>query len=143
MRVMRYMAIDPGDKRTGLATGDDITGIVTPLTTLELALSGEALIDALITQVNQHEPGCLVVGLPLNMDGTEGPRAKLVRRFAARLAEHTLLDVVFQDERLSSYEADQTMARSGRTHKQKKQIRDALAAAAILRDYLDGLDHTP
>jgi putative Holliday junction resolvase len=70
------------------------------------------------------------------MDGTEGPRAKSVRVFAERVAKATGRVVHFHDERLSSVEADWKMARSGLTHGQKKARRDALAAAAILQDFL-------
>jgi putative Holliday junction resolvase len=134
---MRYLAIDLGDKRTGLAVGDDVTNVVTPLEVVQQPV-GPALIDAIGRVIASHEPDELVIGLPLNMDDTEGPRAKLVREFAASLHGAHPLPVHFQDERLTSYAADQQMARSGRTHKQKKQARDALAAAAILRDFLDG-----
>ncbi len=129
------LAVDIGDKRTGLAVGDDVTGVVTPVQTLNLPL-GDALLDALCGAVTEHEPDVLVVGLPLNMDGTEGPRARLVRDLAERLAGRVETPVHYQDERLTSFAADQKMARSGRTHGQKKALRDALAAAEILRDYL-------
>jgi putative Holliday junction resolvase len=72
------------------------------------------------------------------MDGTEGPAAKAARDFGERLAARSNLPVHFQDERLTSYAADQSMAQSGRTHKQKKELRDALAAAELLREILDG-----
>ncbi len=133
---MRYLAIDLGDKRTGIATGNDLTGMVAPVATLEVP-RGEALITALATLIEEHNPDRVILGLPLNMDGTEGPRAKLVREFAKQLANATPVEVICHDERLSSFEADQAMAQSGRTHKQKKRLRDALAAAAILRDYLE------
>jgi putative Holliday junction resolvase len=143
---MLFLCIDLGDKRTGLAAGDDGTRVVTPLTVLEVAIAergGQALLDAiareaLATLGPQRDAGELVVGLPLNMDDTEGPRAKIVRAFAARIAEATGRTIHFQDERLSSSDADWTMARSGLTRGQKKARRDALAAAAILRDFLDG-----
>lgn len=142
---MRYLCIDLGDKRTGLAAGDSETGIVAPVDVIETPVSvqgGEVLLRDLERAVREHlgEParsaGVLVVGLPLNMDGTEGPRSKTVRAFAARLAERTGREVRFHDERLSTAEADWSMARSGLTRGQKKARRDALAAAAILRDYL-------
>jgi putative Holliday junction resolvase len=142
---MRYLAIDLGDKRTGLAVGDAVTGIVSPLRVVEVAITergGEALLEALsATVAEQFSPFAqaeLVVGLPLNMDGSEGPRAKVVREFAARLAARLQPARVmhFQDERLSSADADWQMARSGKTHKEKKQIRDALAAATVLSDFL-------
>ena len=145
---MRYICIDLGDKRTGLAAGDSITRLATPLAVLEVSISeraGEALLDAIARaigeQISAHSQAELVIGLPLNMDGTEGPRSKLVRDFAARLHKKLVPPraIHFQDERLTSADADWQMARSGMTHKQKKQHRDALAAAAILSDYLKTL----
>lgn len=131
---MRFLAIDLGDKRTGLAVGDDDLRIPSPLRVIER--SGEALLDDIARAISDHNPDALVMGLPLNMDGTEGPRAKIVRAFAERLASRTHLPVHFHDERLSSDAADWQMAGAGLTRGQKKQRRDALAAAAILRDFL-------
>lgn len=145
---MRYLCIDLGDKRTGIAAGDSITRIAAPVGVIELPISeraGEALIEAVLRAVNDqvspHARATIVFGLPLNMDGTEGPRARHVRTFATRLAERLGPDrpVLFHDERLSSADADWQMAGSELTHKQKKLRRDALAAAAILRDYLASL----
>jgi putative Holliday junction resolvase len=136
---MRYLAIDLGDKRTGLALGDDEMRIISPLKVI-VAAAGEARLAAIMKAIEEHRPDALVVGLPLNMDGTEGERAKIAHAFAASLAERCDLPLHVQDERLTSYAADQKMARTGRTHGQKKQLRDALAAAEILGDFFDGLD---
>lgn len=133
------MAIDLGDKRTGLAVGDDDTALVSPLDVIE-SPRGDLLFSALLEHIARQEPDALVIGLPLNMDGTEGARAKIARDFGDDLARHCTLPMHFQDERLTSYAADQRMARSGRTHRQKKELRDALAAAEILRDYLQTLE---
>lgn len=133
---MRYLAVDLGAKRTGLAAGDDVTRLVQPVEVLQVP-RGPALMDALAKAVDRHGPDAIVVGMPLNMDGSEGAAAKDVRAFAADLAARTRLPVHLQDERLTSFEADARMAQSGRTHKQKKELRDALAAAAILEDWLD------
>lgn len=112
-----------------------MTGLVTPVGVLEVP-RGPRLVEAIERAVAEHGPDVLVLGLPLNMDGTEGPAAKSARAFGAKIAERTGLEIAWQDERLTSYAADGRMARSGRTHKQKKQLRDALAAAEILRDHL-------
>lgn len=140
---MRYIAIDLGDKRTGLALGDDETFLVSPLDVIECPsglCGGDALLDliakAIDDAVSPHARCELVVGLPMNMDGTEGPRAKLVRDLAGRIASRVRRAVHFQDERLTSAAADWSMSQSGLTHKQKKERRDALAAAAILNDFL-------
>lgn len=133
---MRLIGLDMGDKRTGVATGSDDVGLATPVGVLEAPV-GERLTAQILVAIDEHGADRIVIGLPLNMDGTEGPRAKLVREFAATLAERTSIPIELQDERLSSYEADRRMARSGLTHKQKKSRRDALAAAAMLQDYLE------
>jgi len=140
---MRYLAIDFGDKRTGIALGDDETFLVTPLDVIECPsglCGGEALIDLLTKAfddaVSPHARCELVVGLPVNMDGTEGPRAKAVRALADKLGSRSGRRVHLQDERLTSAAADWSMAQSGLTHDQKKMRRDALAASAILSDFL-------
>jgi putative Holliday junction resolvase len=134
---MRYLAVDLGDKRTGLAAGDDVVRLVQPVEVLQVP-RGPALLDALARAVDRHGPDALVVGLPLNMDGTEGGSARSVREFGALIAERTRLPVHYQDERLTSFEADERMARSGRTHREKRELRDALAACAILEGFLAG-----
>lgn len=142
---MRYLCIDLGDQRTGLAVGDDQTGVALPLELLEVPIDqrqGEALIDAVLAAIAAQFSALaafeLVVGLPLNMDGTEGPRTKVVRAFVKRLETRLAppRTVHFQDERLSTVQADARMARTGLTHKQKKARRDAIAAGAILEAFL-------
>lgn len=139
--ALRYLAIDLGDRRTGFAVGDDVTGLVQPAgateTPIEHAggMSLEREIERAIDDyLNRGDE--LVFGLPINMDGSEGVRAKRVRAMAERVASRTGRRVHFQDERLTSADADWQMARTGLTHGQKKTRRDALAAATILRDFL-------
>lgn len=138
---VRFLCIDLGDKRTGLAVGDDVTMLASAVGVLEVPRErdgGRALLDAIAKAVEEHlgPRDELVLGLPLNMDDSEGPRAKMVREFAAKLGERAGRAVHLYDERLSSVQADWAMGRTGMTHKQKKQKRDALAAAAILREFL-------
>jgi putative Holliday junction resolvase len=135
---MRYLAIDLGDKRTGVAVGDTFTGIVTPLDVIQTASEHERF-TRLRDLIEWEGPGALVVGWPLNMDGSVGPSAHKCKAFADRLGEATRLPVHLHDERLTSAEADEQMAMSGLTHKQKKARRDALAAAAILRGFFESL----
>ncbi|MEO1130249.1 MAG: Holliday junction resolvase RuvX, partial [Planctomycetota bacterium] len=81
---MRYLGVDLGDRRTGLAVGDDITSLASPEGVLEIPITREnELIEALIATVRDQDVDGVVLGLPLNMDDTEGPRAKLARRFGA------------------------------------------------------------
>jgi putative Holliday junction resolvase len=145
---MRYLAIDLGDKRTGIATGDATTRIASPVAVLDVPAAerqGQALMDAIVRTIadfwTPRDPGELVVGLPINMDGTEGPAAKKARDIARVLSERTKRRVHLFDERLTSAEADWRMAQSGLTHAQKKARRDAIAAAAILEGFLNSLSN--
>lgn len=131
----RYLAVDVGGKRTGLALGDTLTRMAMPVEVLHVP-KGPALLDAIAKAVKSHAPDAIVMGLPLNMDGSEGPAVAQAREFAAEVRMRSGLEVHLQDERLTSFEADQRMARTGRTHGEKKELRDALAAAALLEDFL-------
>jgi len=135
----RYLAIDLGNKRTGLAVGDPESGIVTPLQVIEVS-DVAVLLERIADVIKEQETSELVIGLPLNMDGTEGPRAKEIRTFADALTQCCGQQVHLVDERLSTFEADQRMGRTGLTHGEKKARRDALAASVILTDFLAGLD---
>lgn len=135
---MRYLAIDIGERRTGFALGDSELCLVQPLEVIQHPRPDDVL-DAIDRVVEEHQPVELVIGLPLNMDDTEGPAAKRSRTIAASVEERTGLPVHLFDERLTSFEADSRMARSGRTHSQKKRVRDAVAAAALLEDYFSSL----
>ncbi len=134
--MTRFLAVDLGDRRTGTATGDDQTGFAAPGTVLEVP-RGPRLVAALVRAAAEADADALVLGLPLNMDDSEGPRARLTRTFAAELAAATGRPVHLQDERLTSFAAEEALAGSGRTRREKKRRRDALAAAELLRDFLE------
>ena len=139
LSCVRYVCVDLGDKRTGLACGDTVTGVVTAVKVVEVSVGlegGRVLVRELAREVRALGAGALVVGLPINMDDSEGPRAKKVRGLGDALGKETGLGVFYQDERLTSADADWQMARTGMTRGEKKQRRDALAAATILRDFL-------
>lgn len=135
---MRYLAIDLGQRRTGLAIGDDFMCIASPLEVIETA-SPEHRLRLLEAAIAEQEPDALVLGLPLNMDGSESPASKDVRAVGELLQQRTKKPVHYVDERLSSYAADQQMAGSNLTRGGKKARRDALAAANVLQDFLAGL----
>lgn len=137
---MRYLGVDLGDKRTGLALADTESGLVSPQGLIETPIgreAGEALLRDLERAAADLGPAEVVVGLPLNMDGTEGLRTKLVRAYAGRIAARLNLPVHLHDERLSTEAARWDMAGSGLTRGKKKQMKDAMAAAAVLRDFLE------
>jgi len=143
---MRIFAIDLGDQRTGLALADRITSIASPAGLIETPIEhedGRLLVSEIVKQFQRQASGPeteLIIGLPLNMDNTEGPRAKLVRVFAQKLATRLDRPIVLVDERRTSIAADARMSQTGLTHKQKKMRRDAIAAAAIAQIYLDEPD---
>lgn len=132
---MRYLAIDLGDKRTGLAVGDNELRMAQPVCVLQVPI-GDLLITAITKAIEEQGVDALVMGLPLNMDGSLGQRVEITKTFAEKLRAATNLDIHFQDERLTSSAAEERLSGSGKTHKQKKKIRDALAAAEILNDFL-------
>jgi putative Holliday junction resolvase len=135
---MRYLAIDLGDRRTGVAIGDDELCTARPVCVLETPI-GQRLIDEIITTIRDQDADAIVIGLPLNMDGSSGQRAELTKTFADQLREVAKVPIHFQDERLTSAAAEEHLHQSGKSHKQKKKIRDALAAAEILSDFLAAL----
>jgi putative Holliday junction resolvase len=134
---MRFLAVDLGAKRTGLACGDDETRIATPLEVLEIP-PGPRLLEAIAAVARTERPDAIVVGLPLNMDGSEGPAAAAARSFGSELAAASGTAVRFHDERLSSRAAEQDLAGIF-TRKGRKRRLDAVAAARILQGYLERL----
>ena len=136
---MRYLAVDLGDKRTGLAIGDDELRMAQPICVLEVPID-KGLVDVIVKAIDEQGVDAIVMGLPLNMDGSLGQRVALTKTFANQLGKETNLPIHFQDERLTSSAAEEQLAGSGKTHKQKKKIRDALAAAELLNDFLVALE---
>jgi putative Holliday junction resolvase len=131
---MRYLAIDHGIKRTGLAICDAEERIASPL----CVLKGQKNLPQEIAQiVSREEVGAIVLGLPLNMDGSEGPQAHMVKAFAERLKQHAQVPVFFQDERLSSFGAREKLETTGLAKARRRSLLDAVAAAEILQSFLD------
>ena len=131
---MRYLAIDYGMKRTGLAVCDTGETIASPLAVVQ---GRKDLIQRIQRVVASEGVEAIVLGLPLNMDGTEGPQAKLVQAFGKELGRQLGIPVHFQDERLSSFEAEQRLQEMDLSRAKKKERLDALAAADILQNFLD------
>ena len=137
----RLMALDVGTKTIGVATSDVLRSLATPLTTLKRARLAADL-AALAELARKHEAKALVIGLPLNMDGSEGPRCQSVRQFATNIANHgpaglAELPAVFQDERLSTAAVTRGMIEDYDMSRAKRAERvDAAAAAWILESAL-------
>ncbi|MSU23766.1 MAG: Holliday junction resolvase RuvX [Opitutus sp.] len=132
---MRYIGIDLGTRRIGLAFGDEL-GVGTPLPALTQADAGERQ-AALLTVIRERRADELVLGHPLNMDDTAGPKAKEAEVFAAKLRAELGLPVHLVDERLTSYEAESSIAKSKRREVRASGIIDSRAATLILQDYLN------
>jgi len=132
---MRIAALDVGDARIGVAICDEL-GLTTRGIGVVRRQGGVRDLEAIARLLAPYEPARVVVGLPLNMDGSEGPQAAKVRRFAARLAEHSGLAIEFWDERLTTVEAEDILRESGIAGRKRKALIDQVAAAGILRSYL-------
>ena len=140
---MVWLGIDHGTRRIGIAVGDTVAGIATPVEVVPAEPESEA-IAAIGRLARKYHADGLVVGWALNMDDTEGPQAKLCRDMAGRLAARLQLDVRMWDERLSSFAADEVLA-GKLTRKKKRARQDAVAAATFLQDFLSagGPDSAP
>jgi len=132
---MRVLALDFGSKRIGTAVSDALGISVRPAGTIHRS-TWERDLARLRDLVEELEPEALVVGLPLRMDGTEGDAARRALRFAEALRKNLGVAVFTQDERLTSYEAETTLAELGYDRRQRRARSDDFAAMIILKDYL-------
>lgn len=134
---MRVIALDIGEKRTGVAVSDPGGFVATPLTVLDTGrvVADRRDLDRILTD---YEAELVVVGLPLSLDGTEGPQARRVRSLAGKLLSQSEIPLEFVDERLSSAEAKRRMAETGATERDMRGSIDMVAASILLQGYLDG-----
>lgn len=135
MAVMRVMAIDYGDARTGIAISDP-TGFLAGFTTVIHAWRPEVAAAEIFALIQTHGVEVLVMGYPKNMDGTEGHRAEIYRGFAALLERETGLTPVLWDERRTTIDAHRILTETGNRGKKRKEKVDAVAATLILEGYL-------
>ena len=136
--MQKIMAIDYGDARTGVAISDLLCSIVGSSCVVPSRNTEKAIID-IVKLCKDNMVGTIVVGLPRNMDGTEGVRAELCRDFAAKLGEATGLPVVMWDERRTTVEAHNILSQHNYHGKKRKNTVDAVAASLILEGYLNSL----
>ena len=135
---MRIMGIDFGDARTGIAVSDEMNILVGDAWTLSQR-SPELVAEAIAAEAARRGVQRLVLGLPKNMDGSEGPRAEKCREFAELLGTKTDLPIVMWDERRSSIEAHAILHANGKKEKKHRKTVDAVAASLILEGYLGTL----
>lgn len=133
--MKKILAVDYGDARTGIAISDLLCSIVGSTTVIH-SRNQDKTLDAIMDLIQKNQVGELVVGLPKNMDGTEGPRAELCRSFAARLEERSGLPLRLWDERRTTVEAHNILSQHNYHGKKRKDTVDAVAASLILEGYL-------
>ncbi len=133
--MYKIMGIDYGDARTGIAISDLLCSIVGSTTVIH-SKGREKTLAEIKRLVQENQVGEIVMGLPKNMNGTEGPRAELCREFAALVEEATGLKVVLWDERRTTVEAHNILSQHNYHGKKRKNTVDAVAAALILEGYL-------
>ena len=132
---MRIMGIDYGDSRTGIAMSDLLCSIVGTTTVIH-SKNSEKTIEEIVKLIKQNGITEIVMGLPKNMDGTEGTRAELCRQFAKRLEDAAGLAVHLWDERRTTVEAHNILSEHNYHGKKRKNTVDAVAASLILEGYL-------
>lgn len=132
---MRIMAIDYGDAHTGVAVSDP-TGLLAGFTATITAYRPEAAAEQLAALAREHGAEELVLGHPLNMDGSRGPRAEKAETMAELLRTVTGLPVVLWDERRTTIDAHQILFNAGKNARKRKKVVDAVAASLILEGYL-------
>ncbi len=131
----RYLGLDPGERRVGVAVSDATGTIATPLEFLDSR--AESHEQRLVDLCSEWEITEIVVGLPVSLDGTEGPAAARSRVFGDAVAGRTGVSVVFHDERFTTVTAEQALLESGMKRRSRSQKRDQIAAAVMLQSFLD------
>ncbi|MBK7599610.1 MAG: Holliday junction resolvase RuvX [Acidobacteria bacterium] len=135
---MRILAIDYGSKGIGIAISDELQMMARPLTTIRRErMKMSEIYDRISSLVQENQAGELVVGMPLNMDGSRGDAAISVEKFISKLKEKMEIPVFAVDERLTSYEADQILREMGVSERERRARSDEYAAMIILQDFLD------
>lgn len=134
----RLLGLDLGDKTIGLALSDSRATIASPLETIRRS-KFQADAARLLALIDEHDVGGLILGLPLNMNGSEGPRVQSTRAFAGNLAKRTPCPIVFWDERLTTVAAERVLLAADTSRARRKLLIDKLAATYMLQGALDRL----
>lgn len=138
------MAIDYGAKAIGVAISDELLLTARPLTTIRREkLKYARVVGRVLELVAENDVATLVVGLPLNMDGTRGAAVERVESFISDLRQGLSIPIVTVDERLTSHEADQMLREMGVSLRERHAKSDEYAATIILQDYIDGQRRQP
>jgi putative Holliday junction resolvase len=136
---MRILGIDLGEKHSGIAVSDESGCIAFPHSVID---SGKNLAANVSGILNETKAEQIVVGLPLNMDGTSGKKTAETEKFAEDLRRKTGIDVILWDERLTSVQTEKDLISAGMKRKKRKSIKDKIEAAVMLQSYLDSMRKT-
>ena len=137
-RDARLLGLDVGTKTIGMALSDVTRSVATPFDTIRRSkFTADA--KTIREVVEKNQVGALVIGFPLNLDGSEGPRAQSTRAFARNLAAHVTVPMVFWDERLSTAAVERHLIEADASRKRRAEVVDRMAAAYILQGALDRL----
>lgn len=137
-RDQRLMGLDMGTKTIGLALSDVSRTIATPFETIRRTKFAQDT-KTLLQAIDRHGVGGLVIGLPVSMDGSEGPRCQSVRQFAGNLLKLRDIPIAFWDERLSTAAVTRTLLEADASRKRRAEVVDKMAAAYILQGALDSM----
>ena len=133
---MSILGIDYGERRVGLAVSDPSDTIAMPLVVIDRQEQHD-LVAAIGARVAESRATAIVVGLPLNMNGSRGPMAEAAEAFASKLRDKLAIPVTTYDERLSSCEVERVLLAADMSRRRRRDVRDKLAAQVILQAYLD------
>ena len=134
----RLLGLDVGTKTIGMALSDVTRSVATPYHTVRRTKFTEDVV-AIEAAIREHGVGAVVIGLPLNLDGSEGPRAQSTRAFARNLAARIAVPILFWDERLSTAAVERHLIEADASRKRRAEVIDRMAAAYILQGALDRL----
>jgi len=133
---MKVLAVDYGSRRIGLAVGNSVTRVATPLGQVA-AVNRQVVLDEIVKRVGEFEVERIVVGYPLNMDGSRGPACAAVDRFVGFLRKRLALPVDLVDEKLSSFAAEELAKDMEPDFRKRKSFLDSMAAQVILQNYFE------
>ena len=136
MFILRILGLDVGEVRIGVAMSDETGLIAQGLTTIQRT-SWKQDLQAVSGIIEKHGVNKIVVGNPINMNGTAGAQTDKIKDFIGRLKQVTTVEIALWDERLSSFSAERVLIEGGMQREKRKQVIDKLAAVIILQNYLD------
>lgn len=136
----RFLGLDVGDKYIGVSISDTTCTIASNLVTIRRTSNDKAY-EEIEGILNDYNIGTVVVGVPINMDGSDTVMSKRIRKFARKLTPKFGVEVIFQDERFTSIEAERTLIQSNVRRKNRKKYIDQLAASIILQTYIDRMNN--